>query len=74
MFVTLKKKHPNRKLPRNVLRVLRPFQLQTASIRERPLRATLAIITAPTLPAAAVRELTLLIVTERGLCSVSIRA
>ena len=46
-----------------------PFQLQiTASIRERPLRATWATIAVPTLPTAAVRGPTLLFVTERGLC------
>ena len=44
-----------------------PFQLQiTASIRERPLRATWATIAVPTLPTAAVRGPTLLFVTERA--------
>ena len=49
-----------------------PFQLQiTASVREQPLLATSVTKAAPTLPAAAVREPTLLFVTERGfiLCS-----
>ena len=42
-----------------------PFQLQRiASVRERPLRATLATTAVPTLPAAAVREPTLLFVSE----------
>ena len=45
-----------------------PFQLKiTASVRERPLRATCAIIGASTLPAPAVCEQKLLFVTERGL-------
>ena len=44
-----------------------PFQIQiTASVRDRPLRATWATITAQTLLAAAVREPKLLFVTERG--------
>ena len=46
---------------------LSPFQLQIpASIRERPLRATWATMAAPTLPATAIREPTLLFGTERG--------
>ena len=48
--------------------VLSPFQLQTtALVREWTLRTTWAITAAPTLPAEAVREPTLLFVTKRGL-------
>ena len=44
-----------------------PFQLQvTASVRERQLRATWALLLWPTWLAAAVREPMLLFVTERG--------
>ena len=44
-----------------------PFQLQiTASVRERTLLATWATMTAPMLPAMAVREPTLFSVTEKG--------
>ena len=42
-----------------------PFQLQkTASVRELPLQATWALLLWPTWLTAAVRELTLLFVTE----------
>ena len=41
----------------------------TASIRERPLRATWATIAAPTLPEPAVRKPKLLFVTEGGFSS-----
>ena len=46
-----------------------PFSYKyiTASVRERPLQATWALLLLPTWLAAAVREPTLLFVTERGL-------
>ena len=48
------------------VKYISPFQLQiSASVRKLPLRATWTTIAAPTLPAVAVRELTLLFVTER---------
>ena len=50
-----------------LLRELSPLQLQvTASVRERQLRATWALLLWPTWLAAAVREPMLLFVTERG--------
>ena len=49
------------------------FQLQiTASVHERPLRTTLALLLWPTWLAAAILESTLLFVTERGFSEVVI--
>ena len=46
-----------------------PFKLQiTASVRERPLRATRAPKAAPTLSAEAVCKRTTFVVSETGLC------